>query len=389
VISLKKDPTKKKQKFWGPLISRAILAGLIAFIISIPLEIKIFEEVIVGNEKEFKENKVAELRKKKNTNNNVSGISTDLEKKEREKAIADSLLALPEPNTLAYQEKKKEWQRSEAVVNKLKQEADKLNATATKILNNVPRVRKSTDTLSIHFNTWVPNRASNDYKNKYLPRLNEAKGKEKSIEKQKGISSQLSQEKRAIQNSWLKEIEENKIYADSVARALDKKKTTVQTAIDNEAGELDEILKDQKGFILRYEVLSYAAYKDGNSSILFFLWLIRVLFFLIEVLPTIVKLSTSVGQYDWAVYNKERDFIDYYLPSKTAELQKDLKLQEKFKKENEQYKLLKEQELYKNTVDEVSRVQNDIAQRILSEYEEKENAKVSSNIESFLQRSVN
>ena len=36
VVTLKKDPTKKEQNFWIPFLSRAVLAILIAFIISIP-----------------------------------------------------------------------------------------------------------------------------------------------------------------------------------------------------------------------------------------------------------------------------------------------------------------------------------------------------------------
>ena len=51
VITLKKDPSAKKQKFWVPLLSRSALACIIAFMVSIPLELVIFEDFIA--EKKF------------------------------------------------------------------------------------------------------------------------------------------------------------------------------------------------------------------------------------------------------------------------------------------------------------------------------------------------
>src|SRR5690554_5163803 len=46
VITMKKDPTKPKQNFWLAFLTRAVLAALIAFVISIPLELLIFKDNI-------------------------------------------------------------------------------------------------------------------------------------------------------------------------------------------------------------------------------------------------------------------------------------------------------------------------------------------------------
>jgi hypothetical protein len=389
VISLKKDPNSKKQKFWGPLLSRAVLGGLIAFIISIPLEIKIFEETIIANEKDYKESKVTELNEKKLANNNIVGLSEELAEKKRESAKADSLLNLSEPTTLEFRKKNEEWLSNRAVANRLSQEWSRLSADAKNALNKVPLKRKSDNPLSNDYNSWVINKNTSHYTGKYIPKLNAARAKEKQYKQQLAYTSRLEQEKNNIRDAWIKVVEDKRNYADSSAMALDREKSSRETNIKAETDDLSSILRDQMGFISRYEILSYAAYKPGNSTVLFFLWLIRILFFVIEVLPTIVKLSTSVGQYDWAVYNKEQDFINVYLPAKTAELEKDVELQKRHKKRNEEYKLKKEQELYHSTVDEVARIQNNIAQKILSEYEDKESGKIGNNIESFLQRSVN
>jgi hypothetical protein len=54
VITMKKNPTKIKQSLWIPFSSRALMAILIAFIISIPLELLIFSDNIDIHTTNFK-----------------------------------------------------------------------------------------------------------------------------------------------------------------------------------------------------------------------------------------------------------------------------------------------------------------------------------------------
>ena len=49
--------------------------------------------------------------------------------------------------------------------------------------------------------------------------------------------------------------------------------------------------------------------EDANGNLpteLFFLWMIRLLFFIIEILPTVVKIVTPVGSYDRMVQAEEK-----------------------------------------------------------------------------------
>src|SRR5690625_7196930 len=48
-------------------------------------------------------------------------------------------------------------------------------------------------------------------------------------------------------------------------------------------------------------------YDPEGATIFFLLWLIRILFFTIEILPTVAKIATPLGAYDWAIYRKEED----------------------------------------------------------------------------------
>lgn len=48
----------------------------------------------------------------------------------------------------------------------------------------------------------------------------------------------------------------------------------------------------------------------------YFLWLIRLLFFIIELLPTVVKIVMPIGAYDRMIYAEEKD-MKKYLESST------------------------------------------------------------------------
>lgn len=388
VISLKKNPLKEKQSFWAPFISRAILGGLIAFIISIPLEIKIFEESIIENEKEYKETKIAELKEKKTKNNDIPSIESDLLKKEQERELADSLLKIPEPNSLDFIEKKKEWKSSIAKESTLKkewQDAENLRIQNLRLVPVKMNLRRNGDTIFDRSGKpqWILDERTEEY-NSYLPFKNDAYSKRNLFDEQYKTSVRLTQEKEALVKKWITSNENNRNYADSLAKKLDKLKSEKKLIVQNDVEDLDNILKFQKGFILKYEILSFTAYKPENSSVLFFLWLIRILFFVIEILPTVVKLTTPLGQYDWAVYRKEKDFVEIYLPSKTKELEEDIETKKQIKKANEDYKNSKEQELHNKIVDEVARIQNQLAQKILNEYEEKEMNSISSTVNNFI-----
>ncbi|MEI6529828.1 MAG: hypothetical protein WCN88_05575 [Candidatus Falkowbacteria bacterium] len=88
--------------------------------------------------------------------------------------------------------------------------------------------------------------------------------------------------------------------------------------VNTDIAYYEGILKTQKGFTREYVALERASLdgwnsifdktKEGDSAVFFLLWLIRFVFIVLEVLPTWYKLKTPVGDYDWALYSKEKVF---------------------------------------------------------------------------------
>lgn len=67
VITLKKDPALKHQRWLVPFLSRLALAILIALMVSIPLELYIFRDYIAANEEEYlvyETNKLGDMHKR-------------------------------------------------------------------------------------------------------------------------------------------------------------------------------------------------------------------------------------------------------------------------------------------------------------------------------------
>lgn len=79
VITLKKDPALHKQKFWVPLLSRAILASIIAFMVSIPLELVVFEEFIAEQKFFFDESAANELSENTRAYKEEIGLDKNIE----------------------------------------------------------------------------------------------------------------------------------------------------------------------------------------------------------------------------------------------------------------------------------------------------------------------
>jgi hypothetical protein len=111
----------------------------------------------------------------------------------------------------------------------------------------------------------------------------------------------------------MREYQGSKTSHDSVEREINN----VRHKADSGRREMDSLY--HKSFIRDFIALENAAYAQlttkgkvpvttyVNESLLFFLWLIRLLFFTLEILPTVAKIATPLGAYDRAIYAYEQD----------------------------------------------------------------------------------
>ena len=115
-------------------------------------------------------------------------------------------------------------------------------------------------------------------------------------------------------------------------------------------------------------------YNSEGATILFLLWLIRILFFTIEILPTIAKIATPLGAYDFAIYRKEREIQedlekrteDYIKHQKEIRELENLAHQEQIISKNKI-----ENELHQDILKEIASAQNDVAKKQIEDFRKK------------------
>lgn len=157
-------------------------------------------------------------------------------------------------------------------------------------------------------------------------------------------------------------------------------------AAERSRRESEEIKKTQmeKGniFLLNFQILEYAVWqrdKNGNltdTTQLCFLWLIRLLFFIIEILPTVVKIVTPVGSYDRVVYAQEKSMKDYLDSPEFLDSMREIHKSE-LQTQLEEAKLRQEAELQmkKDILEKMTAAQIDVANLAIAKWEENERKK--------------
>ncbi|RFZ90009.1 DUF4407 domain-containing protein [Mucilaginibacter conchicola] len=366
VLTLKKDPAANDQKFWAPFLSRAILAFLIAMIISIPLELLIFNEEIQANLATYKEKQTSHLIDLTAKNTGMSSKQQQYLRDSSEKAKAERLLALPEP--LGDQE----------YIN-LKRTATQLREEYRQLSESFNRAQSITNTnwARIPFNDGVRDMNSNE-----AARYQQSK--EISLKKRKelyGFNQSLLIKAEKDQSDYLTNWRNtNKKNLEQAESSQIAHKHQIDTALDIQSQRRttqDSLTKENKGFITRFMVLedlaSLTKSKENPASATMFwlLWLIRLLFIVIEILPTIAKIATPIGAYDVALRTKELDIEKDMMARTTDYLAHQSVLrsteQEATKRQLED-RIKIEGRLHKNLLTEIAEVQGAVARGKLAEF---------------------
>jgi hypothetical protein len=307
VVTMKKDPTKSKQNFWAAFLSRAVLAVLIAFIISIPLELLIFQENIDLHMDKYKLDQEYIIGEIARRNGSISEKQDDLNKANDDKIAVDNILALGEPqgdpeysklrnNCETRRQQNKELYNIYIIASKAAAQAYNVVPTYIDSSGSEEKNRSSKE-----WGIYVSKRYIKDKTNK-------------DFENDKKELNILEKELNDYLNKWIAEHKDKQ-------RRLNDEIETKKSGIEEGKKEADSIqsgyqtkMKDKKGFVLKFMVLeNLATFKNPEENpegktIFLLLCLIRILFFTIEILPTIAKIATPIGAYDRAIFQKEKDF---------------------------------------------------------------------------------
>ncbi len=385
VVTLKKDPTLKEQKFWVPLISRGFMALLIAFIISIPLELLIFQENIELHMVEYKLDQTYEVQQASMRNEAVNDKEKNLKRDSLNSVELKNELAFGEPQgDPIYKNLKDDFNNRNNQYQTLLTALNKATYLANRAYNNVP-LRLNSNSKDDNSNEWK------EYQKK-LNKKNSEKRKLNSFDK--AALNKAKSGKDNYLSNWIAKKNKDKNNLDTSVKSQVNDISKSIRKSDSIKGNFEENIKDKKGFVLRFMILEDLASstkkietkdvkgkiikktvnnKEG-ATILFLLWLIRILFFTIEILPTIAKIATPLGAYDFAIYRKEKEIEqdlekrteDYLLHQKAIRELENIAHQEQIIEKNKI-----ENKLHSDMLKEIASAQNEVARKQIEDFRNK------------------
>lgn len=323
VVTLKKNPYKKSY-YVLPLVFRGFLAILVAGIMSIPLELLVFNGFIQNDIENYK----SDLLKQQHQDSFDAQQAAEYDSKSKS---LDQLLK-SESNKkddiiTAINDKRSERQR----------EVNMLNHPNTTTYNNA---QGSANGLQRQLNELysLPN---SDYRRNRIPGLRSQISHQRSVmasernawnTKVNARISELDNEIAQLSDA-LRVAKENIARTDREKQRVDSTSVSYQAKAEESLNKTDERFRNGNNFTLYYAVLAHAIYKthkvthermgtDGktytyeteefvNKDFMFLLWFIRAMFFVIELLPSIVKVVSKAGQYELRVYHQEEELKKY------------------------------------------------------------------------------
>ena len=323
VVTLKKDPYKKSY-YVLPLVFRGFLAILVAGIMSIPLELLVFNGFI---------------------QNDIENYKSDLLKQQHEDSFDAQQAAEYDSKSkslgqLLKTESNKKDDIESAINNKRSErqrEVNKLNHPNTTTYNNA---QASVNGLQRQLNELY-SLSGSDYRRNRIPGLRSQISHQRSVmssernawnSKVNARISELDNEIAQLSDA-LRVAKENIARTDKEKQRVDSTSVSYQAKAEESLSKTDERFRNGNNFTLYYAVLAHAIYKthkvthermgaDGktytyeteefvNKDFMFLLWFIRAMFFVIELLPSIVKVVSKAGQYELRVYHQEEELKKY------------------------------------------------------------------------------
>ena len=323
VVTLKKDPYKKSY-YVLPLVFRGFLAILVAGIMSIPLELLVFNGFIQNDIENYK----SDLLKQQHKDSFDAQQSAEYHSKSKS---LNQLLKMEsckkDDIEMLINNKRSERQR----------EVNMLNHPNTTTYNNA---KANANGLQRQLNELysLPN---SDYRRNRIPGLRSQISHQRSV-----ISSEINAWNSKV-NARISELDNEiaqlsdalRVAKETIARTDKEKQRVDSTSVSYQAraeeslNKTDERFRNGNNFTLYYAVLAHAIYKthkvthermgtDGktytyeteefvNKDFMFLLWFIRAMFFVIELLPSIVKVVSKAGQYELRVYHQEEELKKY------------------------------------------------------------------------------
>lgn len=351
---------------WKNAAPRLLMAVLLGFVISTPLELKLFEKEINVEV----ENIIREERAKLGEGE-VPILSLIAEKQNKIKQLKQEQISVETkaddlPNKAGIEDKQIE------LVNEEIQRIDGLIASNT---NNWVR-----------YNSEMQN-ASTDEDKDNAKRLRDRYGNGANNKRKAELLEQIGKlhtDKFERGKSYYKEADELKKINQPKIDAVEQEIKTLEAKLGGKRDENDEIAKQYSGLMARLEALSRLT--DKYTVLLIVKWLITLLFVFIEVAPVLFKLMAESGPYD-DIIDRLKHEINVSERQKISDLNDKINTDINISTEKNKVRLDAELKGNQSLLEAVALAQADIAKKAVEKWREKEMEKIEKSVSHIIHSS--
>lgn len=358
VNSIKRDPNVTEQPFWQYFVPRLILAFILAFFMSIPLDHIVFHEKI---ERQMIENNNNDwLRQQDDLNkgfdiarrdSNVVSLSKEVD------ALSEKLESgCPLPN---YKQAISDYNNCNPKIRPLEI-----------AYNNKVNERKAYyRQLQLNQDTLYPKIDS-----RWITLNEETKNAQRTLQNQRTECEGYKQEAKRIDSTWQAGLNAEITRKDSIYQKQDALLKADQDSVVIKSTKFKSEIDKMKGFDTQFTTL----FLMPNWGVQILKWLIFLALLVIEILPTYLKLKTPIGQYDRRM--QEREDIT------ALEIEKNLDAEREIREKTENHRATVETQLNNTIYDKISAIELKLAEETLAEWEKNARKQRDTNVDSANQK---
>lgn len=386
VVTLKKVPGKRNN-YVLQLISRAALAFLVALVMSIPLELIVFNDFIQQNLEQFKQEQLTQLHEAgydsaqarelgtqiSDINSGIDRIEADIRSKDSElerlnREVAENRARLNHPTTDTY---KKAYALKSSLLRQ-QQEVSKQQEPSAILLSSLAwQIKRQDDVMRSETSQWNSRIRAN------LTEL-EAKAVKLKTEREQSVANRQARQESRDKLSLLQagHLEESSEAASRTRQRLDKSNNFILyfRVLEHAMNQKRKVEHPVPGST---DGKTYTTMEYSNPDEIMLLWLIRVFFFIVEMLPTVVKIAAKTGEYEYRVYNAEKEAMAYYSSQEFHDAQQQL-LNAPAKEEALllNIRLDAERKLQESLIEQIKAAQEEVARKCIEKWKNEELSKI-------------
>ncbi|GAB5526302.1 MAG: hypothetical protein Roseis2KO_41740 [Roseivirga sp.] len=333
VMSIRKD---REGRTWKEVVSalpRIVLAILIAFVVSKPIEMELFATQIQFAQKELIQQKDTTDVEERFREFGIGEKRSELDGAIAQSTFLDSLSKLPEPDLQAYRDKKVEVAAARAIRDRLNAEHRQKKTDRQAKFRQIPFVDvpiyendsivgynsvrdDKTDEWYAWYQLWLETR--------------ETPGKEGTLTVERNAQrrevTRLVGQLNKIRTDYYDDINSRLTQADSNRQEVAAEKDSVESVFQEKVTE-DMSINQQyyQGMFAKLEAFNFLVSTEkekGNMTPFWSQWLILMLFFVLETAPIISKILSKRGPYDELLDNQHSGYnnaSDIALRARTGE----------------------------------------------------------------------